>query len=730
MIFSDQFIKRSERFFKRKSNYLIYNLCLDLVPENITSIKNMVSSTPIVSSNRSSKLKLEKEETHKSLDSVKNSTPEPIAKRHSLSFSFGDSLDEISWDRLDLQINKISQTNDKTDEEKNLPEFPLTQSKNTTRSESPDLLIDYESMSSKSENSSKRSSSPSPSGKMFERQAKKTLTTTSSVSLFNSDDSDFQSDDSLGTFKSEKTPSLETLESPDSPLLVKTKFKELKVDEKYVITTIDSNNLSLIENLINKWMLKKAFSIDFTFEEKISKPTQTIGSKIKQIKKTITEINGLDMNYNNNIVTSLIVCFEGENTVYFVSSNEALNKIKEQLKYKLQNDSKIITFDIKMSYKILRQCFEIDVKTLNAIDWFDVRIAHWMLDPECVRPHRISELIKTHIQQYFYLSNFKSGSNEDLCYSTGLLFPLINTLMDKMDDKNLLEGYKRIEIPSRYTIANIELNGIGVDYEYMNKQMDLLNEIKKQLEAKAYKTANTKFKLSNPRDIAKVLYENLNLLSNYYKVQKKANKNCGKLRSDRKLPKHLGTKKAALQKLKSLSDNPLPAIILDWRRVDYALKNSIFPVLNNVRFDKALEMYSINSMCDEWSSTGRISMHEPNLIGISKDFCIQDIELGEGDDSVSISLRRIFRAREGYELVSADYSQLELRILAHLSKDKSLSSVLNEGGDVFKNIAALWKSKSVEDIDNEERQQAKQVIHFELYFLFALTVKTITLLRF
>jgi hypothetical protein len=123
-------------------------------------------------------------------------------------------------------------------------------------------------------------------------------------------------------------------------------------------------------------------------------------------------------------------------------------------------------------------------------------------------------------------------------------------------------------------------------------------------------------------------------------------------------------------------------------------------------------------------------MHEPNLIGISKDFCIQDIELGEGDDSVSISLRRIFRAREGYELVSADYSQLELRILAHLSKDKSLSSVLNEGGDVFKNIAALWKSKSVEDIDNEERQQAKQVIHFELYFLFALTVKTITLLRF
>jgi len=361
-----------------------------------------------------------------------------------------------------------------------------------------------------------------------------------------------------------------------------------------------------------------------------------------------------------------------------------------------------------------------------------------MLDPESVCPNRISELIKVHIPLYLHLFNFKTGSIEDHCYSTGLLFPLVNALMDKLDDKNLYDTYKRIEIPSRYTIANMELNGIGVDYDYMNKQMNLLNQTKKQLEAKAYKFANTKFKLSNPNQIAKVLYEDLNLLSNYFKVQKKPSKNFGKLRSGGnlrsggKLPKHLSTSKAALERLKSLSGNPLPAIILDWRRVDYALKKSIKSIHDYVRYDEQLEMYTISSLCDEWSSTGRISMHEPNLIGVCKDFCVEDISLGDSPDTdnVTFSLRKIFIARDGYTLVSADYSQLELRILAHLSKDRKLSSVLNEGGDVFKSIAALWKSKSIEEITDDERQQAKRVISLIILSLLLYVRSIISLLPY
>lgn len=76
----------------------------------------------------------------------------------------------------------------------------------------------------------------------------------------------------------------------------------------------------------------------------------------------------------------------------------------------------------------------------------------------------------------------------------------------------------------------------------------------------------------------------------------------------------------------------------------------------------------------------------------------------------SISLRNVFAASNGCQLVSADYSQLELRIISHLASDPTLLELLNAGGDVFKDIASRWKSVPIDKVSDEQRQHAKQVI--------------------
>ena len=574
---------------------------------------------------------------------------------------------------------------------------------------SPDLLQDSDAFSSRSEGSngsSKRSSSPSPSGKLGERLSKRErhFSKASSVSLISSDNSVF-------TDESSSEPLLSD-ESSDSSVFPRTHFSQLEIGDKFNGVVIDGTNASLVSDMLEKFSRIKTFSLHYKTQLKTQNPLQLIGSRIRSLKTQIEEINGLDLNHNNTVLTTLTICFESENIVHYVTES-GLNVIKDELKKCLTSDAKVIVFDVKMCYKILNRCFGIEVKTLTEIDWFDVQIGHWVLDPESVRPKNIEELVKIRAKSYYHLFNSKNSLMETECISTGLMFAVINSLMTELEDKNQLKAFKKTEMPSRLTIADMELNGIAVDLDYMNKHLDLLNQTKRQLEEKAYEVANHSFKLSSPQQVAKVLYEELNLLSNYYSVQKTSQKTNAKVEYNRKLPKHLSTSKSALKKVLALSNSPLPRIILDWRRVNAAIKKNIKPILSFYSLETKSGVRTINGVCDDWTSTGRIVMCEPNIIGTVKDFTIDEITLEdrEPNQSIGFSIRKCFVAQKGCLLVSADYSQLELRILAHLSKDKRLTKVLNSGGDVFKSIGSVWRSKPIEEITDDERQQSKQVIN-------------------
>lgn len=200
------------------------------------------------------------------------------------------------------------------------------------------------------------------------------------------------------------------------------------------------------------------------------------------------------------------------------------------------------------------------------------------------------------------------------------------------------------------------------------------------------------------------------------------------------------TAKDVLEKLKTV--HPLPGILLEWRRLTAALTKVVFPLQKARISCDRLSMDRIHSAVDTFTATGRVTMHEPNLQNIPKDFNI-DIEVTAPiatprqkrvsrsrhsstsslmspsvrppTNSYSVSMRNSFVPFSGGVLLAADYSQLELRVIAHLSGDRKLLRVLNGGGDVFRIIASQWKMISVDDVTDIQRQQAKQVCYGMIY---------------
>jgi DNA polymerase theta len=298
----------------------------------------------------------------------------------------------------------------------------------------------------------------------------------------------------------------------------------------------------------------------------------------------------------------------------------------------------------------------------------------------------------------------------------------------------------------------LETKGIQVDHAGLQVQQNKISRYMENLEMRIFQMAGSEFNLNSPEQVARVLYQQLNMLSNFFEVKKSAKMPKGSP-GRKRLLKTLSTSKLALIKLQEVSDNNLPTLIMEWRRLNHAYYQSAVPIRNALHFEHQPRGSSgkhsrnpcvdtacayIYCHCDEWSVTGRISMHEPNLINIDKDFQVTSIteamarHLDRDESSpsssesssdatvtsaavgtpITIRLRQHICSREHYILVSADYCQLELRILSNFTQDPCLLSTLNNPeNDVFKSIAAAWKNISIENVTYEVRQQAKQVFN-------------------
>ncbi|KRY38698.1 DNA polymerase theta, partial [Trichinella spiralis] len=292
--------------------------------------------------------------------------------------------------------------------------------------------------------------------------------------------------------------------------------------------------------------------------------------------------------------------------------------------------------------------------------------------------------------------NNDSSNSSTSCFqsaATNVLYPKIFEILKK---KNLWNAFLNIELPAQYVVGNIESAGIGFNVDLCMAMSTCLKNKLNELEAEAAKEAGHRFSLNSPKEVSKLPPPDESKVS----------------RRRFTSVKQYSTAKHVLENLAQL--HPLPGIILEFRQLSAALTNYIYPLLRINRYlcTNCNCVFStqerIIGKYDWYTATGRLIMHEPNLQIVPK-----FLEIPNGNNTLHI--REIFVASEGCTLLSADFSQLELRILAHLSNDSKLIKILKEKIDVFTEIAAKMNSIDRSAVNEIQRNRAKQICYALIY---------------
>ena len=238
-----------------------------------------------------------------------------------------------------------------------------------------------------------------------------------------------------------------------------------------------------------------------------------------------------------------------------------------------------------------------------------------------------------------------------------------------------------LEYPLVHVLSKVEQNGAKIDKKKLaNHSMELSEKID-ELSSSAFKIAGEEFNLDSPKQLLEILYEKLGL-----PVLKKTPKG------------QPSTNEDTLQRLSE--EYELPKIILQYRTLA-KLKSTYTDSLINIENPKTNRIHT--SYQQAVTSTGRLSSTEPNLQNIP-------IKTAEGR-----RIREAFVPEKGNILISADYSQIELRIMAHLSDDKNLTYAFNNDIDVHSSTAAEVFGVSIEDVSQDQRRSAK-AINFGLMY--------------
>ncbi len=255
-------------------------------------------------------------------------------------------------------------------------------------------------------------------------------------------------------------------------------------------------------------------------------------------------------------------------------------------------------------------------------------------------------------------------------------------LSAELDKEPALKSvYEDIELPLLNVLINIERNGVMVDVAMLEKQSKQLAERIKVVEQQAFDEAGESFNLASPKQLSLILFEKLEIPS------KKKTKTG-----------QYSTAEDVLQEL--AADYPLPKLILEHRslsklKLTYTDK---LPLQVNEKTGRVHTSYN-----QTVAATGRLSSTDPNLQNIP-------VRSEEGR-----RIRQAFVAPKGYKMLAADYSQVELRIMAHLSEDENLLKAFAEGIDVHRATAAEVFGVTLDEVEAEQRRAAK-AINFGLIY--------------
>ncbi len=299
---------------------------------------------------------------------------------------------------------------------------------------------------------------------------------------------------------------------------------------------------------------------------------------------------------------------------------------------------------------------------------FDLFLAAYVLNSQDSAPN-LSRLA---------LSYLKESAPPDLSASPAtrlsLMARLYPVLKEAIEDSSARDLYYQIELPLSYVLAKMEIRGFQVDRAGIIRYGEKLEEAIKETERKIFDLAGEKFLINSPKQLGHILFEKLSLPPG------------------KKTKTGFATDAETLDKLRPLS--PIIGQILDYRAFSKLHSTYVLGLLSQIHEDGRIHTVFNQTL----TATGRLSSAEPNLQNIPV-----KTELGR-------EMRKFFTAKdEGYLLVDADYSQIELRLLAHISKDAALKNFFLAGRDIHTQTASEIFHVPEEAVTPEMRKSAKAI---------------------
>ena len=349
--------------------------------------------------------------------------------------------------------------------------------------------------------------------------------------------------------------------------------------------------------------------------------------------------------------------------------NESIMKIGQNLKYDLE---------------VLRN-YNVELKGLM----WDTMIAHYLIQPEL--RHNMDYMAEIylhyqtiHIDELIGPKGKNQRSMRDLdpkdvyeyaCEDADITLQLKNKLEDELKQHNCEDLFYHIEMPLMPVLAEMEMNGVCLDTASLAETSKQFTTRMNEIEARIYELAGQQFNIASPKQVGEILFDKL-------KIVEKAKKT--------KTGQYV-TSEEVLQQLKNKHE--IVADILEHRGLKKLIGTYIdaLPKLINPRTG-----HIHTSFNQTITATGRLSSSDPNL---------QNIPI-RGEDGKEI--RKAFIPEPGCLFFSADYSQIELRVMAHLSQDPQMIEVFREGKDLHAATAANIYKKPIEEVTRDERTKSKR----------------------
>ena len=320
---------------------------------------------------------------------------------------------------------------------------------------------------------------------------------------------------------------------------------------------------------------------------------------------------------------------------------------------------------------------------------FDTMIAHYLIQPEL--HHNMDYMAETllgyqtiHIEELLGPKGKKQKNMRDLspadiyeyaAEDADITLRLKNVLEPRLKELGVEELFWNIEMPLVRVLADMELNGVCLDTEALQDTSKIFTERMKQYEQEIYKEAGEEFNISSPKQVGDILFGKMQIMDKPKKT---------------KTGQYV-TSEEVLQSLESKS--PIVRNILNYRGMKKLLSTYIdaLPKLINPRTG-----HIHTSFNQALTATGRLSSSDPNL---------QNIPVRTDDGK---EIRKCFIPEDGCLFFSADYSQIELRIMAHLSEDENMMEAFREGHDIHRATAAKIWHVDIDKVTDAQRKKAKQ----------------------